>query len=245
MSHVKPPKRTICYLCGVLLTDSIATVDHVPPKGLFPRPLPSNLLTAACCEPCNNGNSRDDEFFRLVATLGVHSTPEKAHVYENRTVARTLARGRLRSEISSLLSGMKRQWTEVNGVLVYAGFVRLPVDLIRRVATRVAQGLLAYHHPTLATHRLHCITHVQPKHDVILKVIADIGADLTELRLGGSTFHTYFGTVPNQPDCGVTLMSFHQTITAAVFHFADDQSITAPLESTNEAEQSAVPHRMG
>lgn len=219
-----PQERTLCYLCGTILDDSNRTMDHIPPKGLFPRPLPNNLLTIPCCRQCNNGFSRDDEFFRLIATLGLHKSPEKTLVYETRTVPRTLARRRIRSEIRSLLSGMKRQWIEVNGVMVYAGLFRLPVDLIRRVTTRIAQGLLAFQHPTLATHNLHYDTYVQPKHDVLLRVIAEIGPDLTEARLGGKTFHTYYGTVPDQPKYGMSLMCFHETISAAVFHFPDESS---------------------
>lgn len=181
-------------------------------------------MTVPCCETCNNGYSREDEFFRLVTTLGVHKTPEKELVYHTRTVARTLARGRLRSEITALLSGMKREWKQVNGVMIYAGLVRLPVELIRRVSIRIAQGMLAYHHPLLPTHFLNYDAYVQPEHGKILEIIADLGTDLTELRLGGRTFHAYHGTVPGQPSYGVVLMCFHETITAAVFHFPDGQT---------------------
>lgn len=41
-------------------------MDHIPPKLLFSRPLPNNLITVPACNKCNNKASKDDEYFRLV-----------------------------------------------------------------------------------------------------------------------------------------------------------------------------------
>ena len=47
-------------MCG-----SVAiTKDHIPPKGFFEQPLPSNLITVPACKKCNNGFSKDEEWFR-------------------------------------------------------------------------------------------------------------------------------------------------------------------------------------
>lgn len=52
----KPAK---CIYCGKPAT----TVDHIPPKNLFSKPRPSDLITVPACNSCNNGASRDDDYF--------------------------------------------------------------------------------------------------------------------------------------------------------------------------------------
>lgn len=39
------------------------TRDHVPSKCLIERPYPSNLYVVGCCESCNQGFSKDEEYF--------------------------------------------------------------------------------------------------------------------------------------------------------------------------------------
>lgn len=43
------------------------TSDHVPPKGLFREPRPSNLITVPACRGCNSGFSGDDDYFLNLA----------------------------------------------------------------------------------------------------------------------------------------------------------------------------------
>lgn len=61
-------ERKLCVICGL---NDATTVDHVPPKGIFPRPRPSNLITVPACEECNSGASILDETFRLYLALHV------------------------------------------------------------------------------------------------------------------------------------------------------------------------------
>ncbi len=55
-----------CVYCG---SAEALTDDHIPPKTLFPKPRPSNLITVPSCRSCNEGASRDDEYFRLVISM--------------------------------------------------------------------------------------------------------------------------------------------------------------------------------
>jgi 5-methylcytosine-specific restriction endonuclease McrA len=51
-----------CAYCGDV---GIITRDHVPPKGIFPKPRPANLITVPACSKCHSQQtSRDDEYFR-------------------------------------------------------------------------------------------------------------------------------------------------------------------------------------
>ena len=64
-SSPKSKSRNECVYCG---SQRQLTRDHIPPKNLFPKPLPSNLVTLPCCRGCNAGASKDDEYFRFLVT---------------------------------------------------------------------------------------------------------------------------------------------------------------------------------
>lgn len=53
------PPRLCIYCCA----RPAETDDHVPPKCLFPRPRPSNLITVPSCRTCNQGAGSDEEYF--------------------------------------------------------------------------------------------------------------------------------------------------------------------------------------
>jgi hypothetical protein len=66
MSKQKRRQISECVYCG----DRRAfTEDHIPPRNLFPKPRPPNLIKVPSCDSCNCGASRDDEYFRLCLTV--------------------------------------------------------------------------------------------------------------------------------------------------------------------------------
>src|SRR4051812_45143873 len=54
-----------CVYCGQLAT----TGDHIPPASLFASPRPNNLIKVPSCKACNDGASKDDEYFRVQLAL--------------------------------------------------------------------------------------------------------------------------------------------------------------------------------
>ena len=60
----------ICAFCG---SNGILSRDHIPPKGLFPSPRPSNLITVKACMQCNNGTKKDDQYFVNILSLDARS----------------------------------------------------------------------------------------------------------------------------------------------------------------------------
>lgn len=72
-----------CVLCG----KNIATTrEHVPPKNLFKKPRPDNLITVPACENCNSGSSKDDEYFlHFVATIvSPNEHPDLKHLLKKK-----------------------------------------------------------------------------------------------------------------------------------------------------------------
>ena len=72
----------LCAICGL---KAATTSDHLPPKSIFPKPRPSNLITVPSCADCNNSASELDENFRLYLALHVGDLEDKltaAYFYE-------------------------------------------------------------------------------------------------------------------------------------------------------------------
>ena len=69
--------RGICAYCG---STKELQDDHIPPRNLFARPRPSNLITVPACKECHTRTSKDDEYFRIKIGLrddvGTHPNAE-------------------------------------------------------------------------------------------------------------------------------------------------------------------------
>lgn len=57
-----------CVYCG---EQGELTRDHVPPRCLFSKPRPTDLITVPCCAPCNGDFQKHDEYFRIAITTGI------------------------------------------------------------------------------------------------------------------------------------------------------------------------------
>lgn len=55
--------------CVYCRNNKATTRDHVPPKCLFPKPRPNDLITVPACESCNKAASQDEEYFLSVIML--------------------------------------------------------------------------------------------------------------------------------------------------------------------------------
>jgi hypothetical protein len=86
----------ICVYCGAIAT----TDDHIPPRCLYGKNKPSNLVTVPACEDCNQGASMDDQYaMRLAAVEGAERTKAGEEVNEafERSLQRPQAAGMSRS----------------------------------------------------------------------------------------------------------------------------------------------------
>jgi hypothetical protein len=57
----------MCIYCG---NKPGSTRDHVPPKSLFPKPRPVNMLTVPCCDDCQARFKKDEDVFMAWITIG-------------------------------------------------------------------------------------------------------------------------------------------------------------------------------
>lgn len=128
-----------CTYCG---SWKRLTKDHIPPKCLFGKPRPNDLITVPCCNQCNVSASKDDEYFRLMLAMrddaGDHPEAQKVLPQVIRSLQRPQARGlqgSLMENINEFYSSNKKGFIEPRA--------SYDVDLQRLddVASRIVKGL--------------------------------------------------------------------------------------------------------
>jgi hypothetical protein len=146
MSRRKSRKLGECVYCGRVKP---ITEDHVPPKNLFAKPRPNNLIKVPSCRECHSENkqvSQDDEYFRLMHTLreDTASHPDVKQILP--TVLRSLARPDKVGFAKSLFRSMKEVNVRTRSGLFLGKKPAFDVNLTRldNVARRITKGLF-YH----------------------------------------------------------------------------------------------------
>jgi len=147
-----------CIYCG---SSKDMTVDHIPPKALFPEPRPSNMLTVPCCKKCNESFSKDDEYFRtaLVNHASVFSDPNVQAVNEK------LLRSMSRPEAAAMASAIRKSLHVVDVTShggIYLGrspAMMVSADRINRVTDRIARGLfyITHDYPVPMRYEVTCV----------------------------------------------------------------------------------------
>ncbi|MBC8484970.1 MAG: hypothetical protein H8D45_02905 [Bacteroidetes bacterium] len=64
----KRNKKGECVYCGKMKS---ITKDHIPPKCLFSKPRPNNLISVPSCESCRIKYTKDDEYFKNMLALRI------------------------------------------------------------------------------------------------------------------------------------------------------------------------------
>jgi len=134
----------LCVYCGA---GGKLTRDHVPPKGIFPKPRPSNLIAIPACSECNQGNSKDDEYFRLAlnvrADLSIHPEVQKGQ----RVVMRSLLDPNKPGMRQSFLNNIRLvEQTTPSGLFIkHQLALQTDTNRLRNVVKRTMKGLFYYH----------------------------------------------------------------------------------------------------
>jgi hypothetical protein len=146
MSRRKQQKTGECVYCGKVAP---ITEDHVPPKNLFAKPRPNNLIKVPSCKECHSENkqvSQDDEYFRLMLTLREDTAnhPDVEKILP--IVLRSLARPDKIGFAKSLIKNMKKVNVRTQSGLYLGTKPAYDVNLTRldNVARRITKGLFYY-----------------------------------------------------------------------------------------------------
>ncbi len=102
---------TACYICGSL---GATTGDHVFPRGLFAAPLPSDMLTAPACQPCQQRLQPDEEYFRTFAAAGSYLDPTAKALWDGK-IKRSFQNSRaFRKSFANAISTL--EWKSPSGL---------------------------------------------------------------------------------------------------------------------------------
>lgn len=131
----------VCAICGI---NEATTRDHVPPKGIFPKPRPENLITVPACSNCNNGASDLDDLFKVYLSMHAAGESDIARRLFTEKTAKTLERNK------SLLARITEESKELqieddNGDLVTRTGVLWNSKAHDAVIERTIRGLYFYH----------------------------------------------------------------------------------------------------
>jgi hypothetical protein len=142
MKKSRVKKNGSCAYCG---KNGPLTRDHIPPKSLFAKPLPPDLITVGCCFECNNDPSKDDEYFRLA--LSIRYDVDRSQAKDAAESAlRSLRRKEQQGFTRSFLSSTREVdiYTKDGQYLGTGGEYDVDLERLNLVATRIIRGL--YHH---------------------------------------------------------------------------------------------------
>ena len=138
------PRIGQCAYCG---TVALLTKDEIPPRCLFSRPLPMDILKIPSCRKCNNGASLDDEYFKTMLALkdkaGSHTEAEAIRA----SVFRGLKLPRKQNFTRSILRQIRTVKLHSPSGLYLGKHLAYDVDLRRldSVVARITKGLFWHH----------------------------------------------------------------------------------------------------
>lgn len=203
----EPSSEIICAYCGA---DTPETADHIPPKNLFPRPFPEDLLTVPCCERCRIGWSKDDEYFRiaLLSSSNLADVPAVQSVIDTifRSLRRPQARG-LASLVETSLVEIEQR-TEEGIVAGTVPAFKVQGPRLERVGGRIVRALFfkEFNQPLPATHVAKASIQ-QFGLDNLWPLIKEV--QFAEPRsFAADSFHYTYATVPDDPFSSIWLINF-------------------------------------
>ncbi len=209
------------------------TRDHVPPKNLFPRPLPNNLITVPCCKPCNTQLARDDDYF-WHALMTASNIEQRSAASESRARAlRGLGRPEAQGLLSSIISSFQRVELQSPGGIYIGHAPAFQVDnqRIKRVLARIVRAL--YFTVNRALIPAHNDVHVWWNQFEFPKFIRELATEAKTTwpgpyDIGPHIFSFTWLQTPGPVPRGVWLMTFYESFCG--YGFVARKQTTGPQQ---------------
>jgi hypothetical protein len=216
----------ICGYCG---SSSPTTRDHIPPRGIFPHPQPSDLITIPSCASCNHGASDSDELFRAYLSLHVGlETPLTSRLWE--PALRGIQRNRRLHQ--RLLAEMERVWLTTPSGIIYGQAHRGHWDSDAHDITveRMIRGLYFHHYGEVLGTRVGVNTHW---FRALSPDLLEATAECEQRSVGDGQFVYRLGRASDAPLHSIWLFEFHKR------HWAGGQTAPAPSESERDVDSDS------
>lgn len=203
--------RRQCAYCGA----ASETRDHVPPKGVFASPFPSDMITVPACRPCHATTSKDDVHFRDVLLSAAQLEHEPRAMRAREAVLRSLARSEQERYSATYVKTMVDVDVVSPGGIWIARHPGIPLTpRIGRVVARIARGLYwrEFGTPLPPTHEIKA-AHLDQKGRYV-RSIADRGIRIREkpvVACGGQFAYVF---VMTQAPVGAWIGTFYDRVWA-------------------------------
>lgn len=200
---MKNDPRQLCAICG---TNEATTADHLPPKGIFPHPRPSNLITVPSCAGCNNNSSALDEAFRLYLALHVGDLDDELTSNYFHEALRTYRHnGRLQREV--LGSAEPVEITSETGIYLGQGMKILWNSKAHdTIIERTVRGLYYHHYGEI----LGPDVHVSPKWFNRPNMdLLNTFSNLTRNVIGNNQLVYLYGRAEDKPSASIWYFVFY------------------------------------
>jgi hypothetical protein len=138
--------RKRSYECAYCGATSARTDDHVPPKAIYAKPLPSKVPTVKACDSCNAGASQDDEYFRDVV-LKYHRVADLPQAQQQLAAMFRAAKKPQKAKYAAatLRSFVETAFRTPAGLILGpAPAYRVDVPRLERAVSRYVRGLHRY-----------------------------------------------------------------------------------------------------
>lgn len=131
------PKK-MCAYCNI---NRANTVDHVPPKNMFPSPRPNNMITVPACDGCNNKYAKDEEYFIASMMFTDAGDSVAGNMLWKQRLERMYSKNRgIRNKIARTLK--RKSLHTPAGLYLGKHFVQTPeFDRWDRVVEKIVRGL--------------------------------------------------------------------------------------------------------
>lgn len=209
-------KNQECAYCGAF---GPVTMDHIPPKCLFSRPLPEDVITVPACARCHTGTSKDDEYLRLALQLreGVAEHPEaiKSRPTLMRSLGKPEAQGMVKSLLANIVVAEQRTPSGlfVGNVLA----MKTQMDRVDRVVARIVRGLFyktkGYVVPSgydVVAGSKETVDNFPPDNKAALYDVLNPILATAPVRIGNGVFSCRFGFDKTDPNITCWTLDFYE-----------------------------------
>lgn len=195
----------LCVICG----ERVATSkDHVPPKGIFPRPFPDNLITVPACQLCNNGANQGDEQFRTYLSMTIRQDlPEAKYLWKSRSL-RTLRKNK--KLFRAVSEGLRKvpAYTANGNYLGEKSVFLWPAHVYEPIIERIARGLYYRHFKEILGSRAHC--EVGFLYSLSTEV-SELTRTMPQVQIGEGVFTYRYGRDPEKTLNSLWILEFYQS----------------------------------
>ena len=207
-------RRRWCCYCGLRVAE---TRDHVPPRAVFLRPLPGNMVTVPACRHCNRRFGVLDEEIRVNLSIVMQvETPATSRFWQQHALPTIRRKRRMRNAI---VASMRKVQVTTPGGLHLGDVTVSPWDREHHNAffERVARGLYFHHFGEILGHSVGVMVRRGGIYDDGFRALAEgLNKYCAQGSIGGDQFIYRYGRADDAPTASVWFMAFHRSYLVAV-----------------------------